>query len=111
MSHHGEVNDADDWSRPVPPLHRKCRCIEQPYLENVSPKKQPRFGAMREWLAGEAAAQTAWTAKQLTEYRTALLGKGTVELLDAGKIDLEDIITKTHERTALRDIKRKHGYA
>ena len=106
MAHHGEVNDANDMSRPIPPLHRRCRCIEQPYIDGVSPPQQPKFGAMREFIRGAAAMQAAWSATQLEDYRKALLGVGVADLLAKKKITLDDILTPTHERRTLKEIKK-----
>ena len=107
MSHHGEVNDAGDMGRPFPPLHRRCRCIEQPYIEGVSPDKQPKFGAMQMWIDGQAPDQAGWSAAKLQAYRKELLGKEASELYAQGKIALDDVITATHERRTLAEIKNR----
>lgn len=105
-SHHREVNKADDFSRPIPQLHRRCRCIEQPFVSNVSPDKAKQFEQMAVWLKGAAPEQAEWSAAELVQYRKALLGKGINELLEAGEITIEQIVDKADRARTLKNLKR-----
>lgn len=109
LSYHRTVSDANDMSRPIPQIHRRCVCIEQPYIEGVSPDKQPKFGAMQMWIDGQAPDQAGWSAAKLQAYRKELLGKEASELYAQGKIALDDVITATHERRTLKEIKKRVG--
>lgn len=101
-SHHREVNKAEDFGRPMPQLHRKCRCIEQPFIKKVSPDKAKQFEQMKIWLDGNAPEQADWSPEKLAKYQKDLLGKGVNELVQAGEIAVEQIVDKADRVRTLK---------
>lgn len=105
-SHHREVNKADDFSRPLPQLHRNCRCLEQPFVPQVSPERAKQFEQMAIWIKGDAPEQSEWSPERLEKYRKDLLGVGVLGLLESEQIALEQIVDKADRTRALKQLKR-----
>ncbi len=105
-SHHREVNKADDFSRPIPQLHRNCRCLEQPFVPQVSPERAKQFEQMAIWLKGDAPEQAEWSPARLAQYRKDLLGKGVNDLLAEGKISIEQIVDKADRVRTLATLQK-----
>ena len=72
----GEIYPTDELMH----VHPNCRCTMVPNVEGM-----PRV----EWETGEE-----WLKKQDPEVREKILGKGTSEMLDAGNIELKDVVNK-----------------
>lgn len=90
-----------------PPMHFNCRCMITPIVD--LPFKLPE--GERVSSAGYQSAKTTFAqflARQSPEFQDEVLGKGRAEMYRAGKITLQDLITKTGKPLTIAELHAKY---